>query len=58
MNGMYTGENVRTLIEIIEHAKNNEQLGLILFSDFLTAFDSLDDWYSILDSSYFKYQNE
>jgi len=34
MKGRYIGENVRTLIEIIEHAENNRQSGLIFFSDF------------------------
>ena len=39
LKGRYIGENVRTLVEIIEHAENNEQTGLIFFSYFLKAFD-------------------
>jgi len=45
LKGKYIGENVRTLVEIIEHADNSEHFGNIFFSGFSKAFDSLDHRY-------------
>ncbi len=42
IKGRYIGENVRTLMEIIEESNDNNIPGLIFFADFQKAFDSLD----------------
>lgn len=42
IKGRYIGENVRTLMEIMEEANENNTPGLIFFADFQKAFDSLD----------------
>jgi len=55
--GRYLGENVRTLVEIIEYADNNEQSGLIFFSDFSKAFDSLDHIYLFKCLNYCNLEN-
>ena len=42
IKGRYIGENVRLLQEIIERIDESNETGLIFFSDFNKAFDSLD----------------
>ena len=42
LKGRYIGENIRLLFEIIEHAEEQEIPGVIFFSDFEKAFDSID----------------
>ena len=42
LKGRYIGENIRTIIEIIENANNNDTPGMIFFADFEKAFDSID----------------
>lgn len=42
IKGRYIGENVRILQETIEYINNLNEKGLIFFSDFNKAFDSLD----------------
>jgi len=42
IKGRYIGENVRILHETIEYINNLNEKGLIFFSDFNKAFDSLD----------------
>ena len=42
MKNRYIGENIRTTIDIIEQLNVNNQPGLIIFTDFEKAFDSLD----------------
>ena len=42
IKGRYIGENVRTIIEAMEQTEHNNEPGLIFFSDFHKAFDSLD----------------
>ena len=42
IKGRYIGENIRTIIEIIEDANENDNNGMIFFADFEKAFDSLD----------------
>ena len=45
MKNRYIGENIRTIIEIIEQLNVKNQPGLIIFADFTKAFDSLDHDY-------------
>ena len=45
IKGRYIGENIRTIQEIIEHVKSNNTAGLILFTDFQKAFDSISHTY-------------
>jgi len=42
IKGRYIGENIRILNEIIDKVNENNEPGLIFFSDFQKAFDSLD----------------
>lgn len=42
IKGRYIGENVRTIIELIEETNENNKPGLIFFADFQKAFDSLN----------------
>ena len=42
IKGRYIGENIRLLQEAIEYINSKNENGLILFSDFNKAFDSLD----------------
>ena len=41
----YIGENIRLLFEIIDNATEDNKPGLIFFSDFENAFDSIDHTY-------------
>ena len=45
IKGRYIGENIRLLFEIIDIAEEENKPGLILFSDFEKAFDSIDHTY-------------
>ena len=42
LKGRYIGENVRIIQEIIENVNSQDKSGLILFTDFQKAFDSID----------------
>ena len=42
MKGRYIGENIRLLFELLEHAEEQNIPGMIFFSDFEKAFDSID----------------
>ena len=42
LKGRYIGENIRTILETIEHANETDTPGLIFFADFEKAFDSID----------------
>ena len=54
VKGRYIGENIRLLFEIIETAEEENKQGLIFFSDFEKAFDSLDHTYMF---NYLKHLN-
>ena len=58
-SGRYIGENIRTITEAIECAQNNDEPGLICFSDFHKAFDSLDHsfMFKTLKELYFRILN-
>jgi len=43
IKGRYIGENVRLISEVIENANKTDEPGLIFFTDFNKAFDSLDN---------------
>ena len=45
IKGRYIGENIRLLLEIIDNAEDKNKPGMIFFSDFEKAFDSLDHDY-------------
>ena len=45
IKGRYIGENIRLLLEIIDNAEDENKPGMIFFSDFEKAFDSLDHGY-------------
>ena len=47
IKGRYIGENIRLLFEIIDNAEEENKPGLIFFSDFEKAFDSIDHTYII-----------
>ena len=42
MKGRYIGENIRQIFEVLEHAEEQEIPGLIFFTYFEKAFDSVD----------------
>ena len=50
--GRYIGENIRLLFDIIEYTEENNIPGLLLFTDFEKAFDSINHEYisKILDA--------
>ena len=43
--GRYIGENIRLLFDVIEYTEDNEIPGLLFFTDFEKAFDSLNQNY-------------
>lgn len=45
IKGGYIGENIRLLFEVIDNCEDENKPGLIFFSDFEKAFDSLDHTY-------------
>ena len=42
LKGRYIGQNIRTIIDIMEYTKENNIEGIIAFLDFEKAFDSID----------------
>ena len=52
IKGRYIGENIRLLFDIIEYTEENNIPGLLLFTDFEKAFDSINHEYisKILDA--------
>jgi hypothetical protein len=42
LKGRYIGQNIRTIIDIMEYTKENDIEGIIAFLDFEKAFDSID----------------
>ena len=47
IKGRYIGENIRLLIETIDNAEEENKPGLIFFTDYEKAFDSIDHTYII-----------
>ena len=47
IKGRYIGENIRLLFEIIDKVEEENKPGLIFFSDFEKAFDTVDNSYMI-----------
>ena len=45
IKGRYIGENIRLLFEIIDNPEEENKPGLIFFTDFEKAFDSIDHTY-------------
>ncbi len=42
IKGRYIGQNIRTIIDMIQYTKTTQQTGLIAFLDFEKAFDSIE----------------
>jgi hypothetical protein len=42
LKGRYIGQNIRTILDIMEYTKDNNEDGIIAFLDFEKAFDSID----------------
>lgn len=42
LKSRYIGENIRTIIEVIDHVNMQDLPGMIFFADFEKAFDSID----------------
>ena len=42
LKNRYIGQNIRTIIDVMEYTKANEEDGIIAFFDFEKAFDSID----------------
>jgi hypothetical protein len=42
LKNRYIGQNIRTIIDVMEYTKDNEEDGIIAFFDFEKAFDSID----------------
>ena len=51
LHGQYIGDNIRQLLEIIEHHERNKKPGMVIIADFEKAFDKLrvDFIYKCLD---------
>ena len=45
LKGRYIGENIRLLFDIIDNAEEQNESGMIFFTDFEKAFDSLAQQY-------------
>ena len=57
IKGRYIGENIRLLFEIIDKAEEENKPGLIFFSDFEKAFDSIDHSYMKKCLKHFNFGN-
>ena len=53
LKGRYIGENVRTIIDILEHTALKHNAGLMIFLDFEKAFDSVSWSFLIKTLEYF-----
>ena len=45
IKGRYIGENIRLLFDIIEYTEEHDLPGILLFTDFEKAFDSINHEY-------------
>ena len=57
LKGRYIGENIRLLFELLEHAEEQNIPGMIFFSDFEKAFDSIDHDFLIKCLRHFNFGN-
>ena len=55
IKGRYIGENIRLLFEIIDNAEDENKPGLIFFSDFEKAFDSINHTFIIRCLKHFNF---
>ena len=55
IKGRYIGENIRLLFKIIDNAEDEDKPGLIFFSDFEKAFDSVDHTFIISCLKHFNF---
>ena len=53
IKGRYKGENIRLLFDIIDNAEEQNESGMISFTDFEKAFDSRDHQYMFKCLKYF-----
>ena len=58
IKGRYTGENIRLLFEIIDNSEEETKPGLIFFSDFEKAYDSIDHTYIINCLKHFNFSED
>ena len=54
----YIGENIRILFEILEHVEEHELPGILFFSDFEKAFDSIDHDFLIQCLKHFNFNDD
>ena len=55
LKGRYIGENIRTIIEVIDKLNESNEPGLIFFADFEKAFDSIDHGFIFKCLTYFNF---
>ena len=55
VTGRYIGENINTILQIIETTENEDIPGVIMSADFAKAFDNLDWGYLNSVLEYFKF---
>ena len=55
VKGRYIGECIRTTYDVIEYAKNNNKVGLLLLIDFEKAFDSISHSFIVKTLHFFGY---
>ena len=55
--GRYIGENIRLLFDIMDNAEEQNEFGMIFFTDFEKAFDSLDHQYIFKGLKHLKHFN-
>ena len=58
IKGRYIGENIRLLFEIIDNAEDENKPGLIFFSDFEKAFDSINHTFIIRCLKHFNFDED
>ena len=57
MKERFIGENIRLIFEIIDYIENNNEQGLLLFSDYEKAFDTLNHKFIIKCLQHFNFGN-
>ena len=58
MKGRYIGENIRLILETIDITDENNSPGMIFFSDFEKAFDSINHEYMFKCLRHFNFKND
>jgi len=58
IKGRYIGENIRLIIEILNHVDENDLNGILFFSDFEKAFDTLNHDFMFKCLKHFNFGND